>query len=170
MALTDKQQRFCDKYLECGNATEAALFAGYSEKTAYSIGNENLKKPEIDQYLSERRNATAEKLDISRERVLAEYAKIAFGDIENLFDSDGSLMPLHDIQPEHRAVIASVKSYEEKAAIGEETIVQGVIREVKQWDKLKALEGICKMQGYNAPEQIDVNGVILVKRPKRDGN
>ena len=45
--LTPKQQRFVDEYLIDLNATQAAIRAGYSEKTAYSIGDENLKKPEI---------------------------------------------------------------------------------------------------------------------------
>lgn len=47
MALTSKQQKFVDEYLKDLNATQAAIRAGYSEKTAYSIGQENLKKPEI---------------------------------------------------------------------------------------------------------------------------
>lgn len=45
--LTPKQQRFVDEYLIDLNATQAAIRAGYSEKTAYSIGDENLKKPDI---------------------------------------------------------------------------------------------------------------------------
>ena len=48
-----RQQKFCDYYLQSGNATEAAKKAGYSEKSAYSIGEENLKKPEIKKYLAE---------------------------------------------------------------------------------------------------------------------
>lgn len=52
--LTAKQQRFCDEYLIDLNATQAAIRAGYSEKTAYSIGNENLKKPEISAYIEKR--------------------------------------------------------------------------------------------------------------------
>lgn len=47
MKLTEKQHRFVEAYIETGNATKAALMAGYSKKTAYSIGNENLKKPEV---------------------------------------------------------------------------------------------------------------------------
>ena len=49
--MTPKQQKFCDAYLISGNATDAAIKAGYSPKTAYSIGNENLKKPEIRAYI-----------------------------------------------------------------------------------------------------------------------
>lgn len=51
--LTYKQKKFCEYYIVSHNATESAIKAGYSEKTAYSIGNENLKKPEIKKYLAE---------------------------------------------------------------------------------------------------------------------
>ena len=52
--LTVKQQKFCDEYIRSGNATEAALKAGYRSRTAYSIGNENLKKPELKKYIEEK--------------------------------------------------------------------------------------------------------------------
>lgn len=51
MSLNERQKAFCEHYAACFNATEAAVKAGYSKKTAYSIGNENLKKPEIQKYL-----------------------------------------------------------------------------------------------------------------------
>lgn len=52
--LTAKQQRFCDEYLIDLNATQAAIRAGYSEKTARQIGTENLSKPSIREYIDER--------------------------------------------------------------------------------------------------------------------
>ena len=52
--MTDKEKRFCDEYLIDCNATQAAIRAGYSPKTAYSIGEENLKKPELKTYIDER--------------------------------------------------------------------------------------------------------------------
>lgn len=55
--MTDKQKRFCDEYLIDCNAKQAAIRAGYSPKTAYSIGNENLNKPEVRAYLDERMEA-----------------------------------------------------------------------------------------------------------------
>ena len=53
MPLTPKQAAFVAEYVKDGNATQAAIRAGYSEKTAYSIGNENLSKPEIVQALAQ---------------------------------------------------------------------------------------------------------------------
>ena len=52
--LTLKQQRFADEYIISGNATQAAMLAGYSKKTARSIGQENLTKPDIKKYIDER--------------------------------------------------------------------------------------------------------------------
>ena len=49
-----KQQRFADEYIISGNATQAAMLAGYSKKTARSIGQENLTKPDIKKYIDER--------------------------------------------------------------------------------------------------------------------
>lgn len=67
--MTPKQRKFCDEYLISGNATDAAKKAGYSEKTAYSIGEENLKKPELREYIdakleqiSSEKTATAEEV------------------------------------------------------------------------------------------------------------
>lgn len=52
--LTAKQQRFCDEYLIDLNATQAAIRAGYSKKTARVIGQENLQKPAVKAYIEER--------------------------------------------------------------------------------------------------------------------
>lgn len=51
--MNARQRRFCDEYLIDCNAKQAAIRAGYSEKTAYAIGNENLNKPELKKYIDE---------------------------------------------------------------------------------------------------------------------
>lgn len=51
--MTNKQKRFADEYLIDCNATQAAIRAGYSEKTARQIGQENLSKPDIKKYIDE---------------------------------------------------------------------------------------------------------------------
>ena len=53
MKLTPKQKAFADYFIELGNATQAAMKAGYSKKTAFTIGNENLKKPYLKDYIDE---------------------------------------------------------------------------------------------------------------------
>lgn len=61
--MTEKQKRFCDEYIIEPNATKAAIKAGYSQKSAGSIGNENLQKPEIVEYIKEKtENMHADKI------------------------------------------------------------------------------------------------------------
>lgn len=156
MGLTGKRLLFCDEYLIDLNATQAAIRAGYSVKTARSQANELLTKPDIQAYIAEKRKALADKLDISQERVLKEYAAIAFLDIRKVFDSEGRLKPMQELDDETARAIASIESYEEIERAGEETFVAGMNRKVKMWDKRAALDSICKVLGYNAPEKKDV--------------
>ena len=75
MTLTAKQERFVSEYLIDLNATQAAIRAGYSEKTAGQVGFENLKKPEIEKAISDARSRVAEKAEWSaadRLRMLAD--------------------------------------------------------------------------------------------------
>ena len=83
MSLTAKQARFIQEYLADLNATQAAIRAGYSEKTAYSVGHENLSKPEIASAIAEAQKERSERTEITADRVLEELAKIAFADIRN---------------------------------------------------------------------------------------
>lgn len=75
--LTHKQQRFIEEYVIDGNATQAAIRAGYSENTAYSIGEENLKKPEIKEMIEKLQHEQSEKAGITAEYVLSGIRDIA---------------------------------------------------------------------------------------------
>lgn len=77
--LNVRQKAFCEYYVECCNATEAAKKAGYSEKTAYSIGNENLKKPEIKRYIKEIMDNKLSENILSANEVLSLLSDIARG-------------------------------------------------------------------------------------------
>lgn len=80
--LTEKQKRFCEEYLIDLNATQAAKRSGYSEKTAFSIGVENLKKPLIQEYLQELMKSRSEQTGITAEKVIDELQKIAFAETD----------------------------------------------------------------------------------------
>lgn len=80
--LTDKQIRFCEEYLIDFNATQAAKRAGYSEKTAYSIGVENLRKPEIQNYIEKLQQELKEQTEIKLDNIIDEACKIGFADID----------------------------------------------------------------------------------------
>jgi phage terminase small subunit len=79
MALTAKQRAFVNEYVQDFNATRAALDAGYSQKTAYSIGNENLKKPEIAEAIDE----LIQHRVMSRNEALMRLADIARFDVSD---------------------------------------------------------------------------------------
>jgi len=68
--LTAKQQRFCDEYLIDLNATQAAIRAGYSEKTARQIGQENLTKPSIKEYIENRMAEKEKELIADQDEVM----------------------------------------------------------------------------------------------------
>lgn len=68
--MTAKQQRFCDEYLIDLNATQAAIRAGYSERTAGTIGNENMQKPAIRAYINERMAEKEKSLIADQDEIL----------------------------------------------------------------------------------------------------
>lgn len=80
--MTEKQNRFCEEYITDFNATQAAIRAGYSEKTAYSIGVENLKKPEIKNYIEKLREGIREKTEIKLDDIIEEACRIGFAEID----------------------------------------------------------------------------------------
>lgn len=84
MALTPKQRRFVDEYLIDLNATQAAIRAKYSVKTAASIGEENLRKPEIAEAVLQRMKDREKRTEITQDKVLTELAKIGFSDIRKV--------------------------------------------------------------------------------------
>lgn len=79
--LTPKQKAFADYYIETGNATEAAIKAGYSKKTAYSIGNENLKKPEVKKYIEQRIAEKEEELIAKQDEILKFLTSVMRGEV-----------------------------------------------------------------------------------------
>lgn len=77
--MTAKMQRFCDEYLIDLNATQAAIRAGYSEKTARTIAAENLTKPDIQAYISERMAEKDAQLIADQDEVLKYLTKVLRG-------------------------------------------------------------------------------------------
>mgnify|MGYP001359633236 CR=1 FL=1 len=78
--MTVKQKKFADEYIISGNATQAAKKAGYSEKTCYSIGSENLSKPVIKQYLDEKMKEIEDKAIAKQNEVLQYLTAIMRGE------------------------------------------------------------------------------------------
>lgn len=146
--LNDQVIRFCDNYLIHFNASKAAEQAGYSARTAAQQASRLLTKVKVQEYLQSRKEKIAEKLQYSQERTMLEIARVAFGDIRNLFTVDGALKPVTDLDDDTAAIVSSVEVHEEEATArdveSDEKIVAGVTKKVKLWDKMKGLEMLAK--------------------------
>jgi phage terminase small subunit len=104
--MTPKQQRFVQEYLVDLNATQAAIRAGYSEKTAYEIGHENLRKPEIQTALEEARDARSKRVEIDQDWVLNRLASVAERCLQNEPVSDRDGNPIYVDTPTGRRAAA----------------------------------------------------------------
>ena len=91
MALTPKQQAFADYYIECGNATEAAKMAGYSEKNVGENAAKTLKNPNVSAYIAERMEEQARKRVADANEVIEFYTAVMRGEVKDQFGLDASL-------------------------------------------------------------------------------
>lgn len=94
MALTDKQEMFCREYLIDLNATQAAIRAGYSEKTANEQGAQNLAKLSIQSRISELKAERNDRIDIDADYVLRRLFEIDQMDVLDILRDDGTLKPI----------------------------------------------------------------------------
>jgi phage terminase small subunit len=164
--LTAKQQRFIGEYLIDLNATQAAIRAGYSAKTAGQIGDENLKKPEIAEAVAARQAVISQKLEVTQERVVAELAKIGFSDVRRLFDDGGRLHHVTMLPDDAAACIQSIEvdaKRSRKLSSDEETTeyeAEATLK-IRLWDKRAALVDLGKHLGM-FKERVELTG--------KDGN
>jgi phage terminase small subunit len=154
MKLTAKQEKFCNEYLIDLNATQAAIRAGYSQKTAMEQGYQLLQKTSVSSYIKEARQKDANKAEITRQKVISEYAKLAFFDIRKVLTVDGGLKDTTDWDDDSAAAIAGLESYDEKEP--DSGMVLGTVRKIKISDKRAALDSLCKVLGFNAPEKSEI--------------
>ena len=156
MALTEKQKRFVEEYLIDLNATQAAIRAGYSVKRASEIGYQLLQKTTVSHAISKAMAERSRRTGISQDRVLQELAKIAFVNATDVINMDEATIR-GDANREDTAAIASVKVKTIPTDSGE--IVD---REVKKYDKIKALELLGKHLGMFT-DKLNVNAEMAVK-------
>lgn len=165
-SLTEKQRLFVLEYLRDFNATRAAMAVGYSKKTAYAIGWENLRKPRIQAEIKRQKEAMADDLGLAVQRIIAEYMKIAFADITDLLEFGQKDEPLYDnegkpaIDPETGEQMTYQRNY--VSFKNSDEIDGTVVGEVKQGkdgvsiklhDKMKALGALEKYLGFMTEEQ-----------------
>lgn len=148
--LTPKQERFVAEYLIDLNATQAAIRAGYSEKTAQQQGSRLLLNVKVQEAIAKGQNKTAAKLEITKERIVEELAKIGFS---NMLDymragTDGDpYLDFSNLTREQAAALAEVTVEDFKDGRGEEARDVRRIK-FKLHDKKGALVDLAKMLGF----------------------
>lgn len=181
--LTAKQARFVEEYLVDLNATQAAIRAGYSEQTARVIGHENLTKPDIQKAITAAREKQQRRVEITADRVLEEYAKIAFFDPRKLFTADGAIKPVQYWDDDVAAVIGALDVVE----IGDNGEMIGRVKKLKLIDKKGALDSIGKHLGMfvdrtelsgrdgeaivisDAERSAKIAGLLAMAKARKDG-
>jgi phage terminase small subunit len=157
--MNGKQRAFATEYVIDYNATQAAIRAGYSERSAYSQAHELLKKPEIQAAIKELENAAAERAAVNKDMVLKELARVAFVDPRRLFDENGKPKDLTTLDADTAAALASVDILEEFDYNDGNREFVGYTKKYKWADKLRALEMLGKHLGMFT-DKVHVDGSL----------
>lgn len=155
--LTEKQQRFVDEYLIDLNATQAAIRAGYSVKTAQEQSARLLSKVMVQQAIAEQMAERSKRTGVNQDRVVLELAKIAFVNAADVINAEDATIKI-GATSDDTAAIQSVKVKVIPTKEGE-----GIEREVRLNDKLKALELLGKHLGmWNDKLDVSVNIPVVI--------
>lgn len=150
MALTQKQRLFVDEYLIDLNATQAAIRAGYSKRTAGQIGDENLKKPQIAQAIKEAMDSRSKRVQINADYVLNRLVEIDQMDLLDILDDDMSIKPLSKWPKVWRQSLSAFDIAEMFEGVGKDRDLVGLMKKIKWPDKVKNLELLGKHVNVNA--------------------
>lgn len=157
-SLTIKQEKFCNKYLECGNASEAYRYAydcsKMSDNSVWCNASQLLADTKVAQRLEYLKSHLAEASGITALQIIREHQKIAFSDATRIRNGWMSLKEFESLTDDEKAYIRSVETKQTKRTtpMGDEVIDEQV--KITCYDKQKALDSIVSMLGYNAPEKI----------------
>jgi|15BtaG_2_1085339.scaffolds.fasta_scaffold03150_3 phage terminase small subunit len=139
--LTGKQQAFVAEYLVDLNATQAAIRAGYSKKTAKQMGTENLAKPVIKELIDKEKAARIERVQYSADDVLTDLVRIARFDIRELYNDNGDLKPVSEWSDDAAMVISSVDvNIIKTISSGDDEQIRVAIKKLKIEQRTKAIE------------------------------
>lgn len=174
--LTNREELFCYEYLSNPknrfNATSAAIYAGYSEKTARSKGSQLLTKVNIQNKIKQMKENLADTSGISALMIVNEHAKIAFSSVAHLHNSWIERKELESLTEDQKACIQEISTKILKKNIGtneEPEIVDVEYVRIKTYDKQKSLEAISELLGFNAPKKVEaaINGLQIIVQSKQ---
>lgn len=151
MALTAKQQRFVGEFLLDLNGTQAAIRAGYSQRSAQEQASQMLAHPEIKAAIDAAKLKRSEELEVDAAWVLARLVDECDADLADIYTDAGGLKPL-DEWPEiwRRGLVAGVETEELFEGVGDDRRQIGFVRKIKLSDRLRRLELIGKHVRVNA--------------------
>ncbi|WP_065218099.1 MULTISPECIES: terminase small subunit [Butyricimonas] len=162
--LTPKQEAFCNYYMETGNASEAYRRAfcckKMSEKTIWEKASVLLSKGKVRTRVRELQDEQRSKSDITKDKILKELSNIAFSSISEMHNTWIERKEFEKLTPEQKSTIKSISTKVLKKNIGthdDPEIVDVEYVKIELHDKLKAIERICKMLGFDAPEKEEVS-------------
>lgn len=136
MALTDKQEMFCREYLIDLNATQAAIRAGYSAKTANRTASENLSKPDIQSRIAELKAQRNDLVGINATYVLNRLVEIDQMDVLDILNNSGELKPVAEWPKVWRTTLSGLEVME----MASEGSTAALLKKIKWPDKVKNLE------------------------------
>lgn len=142
--LKGKQARFVEEYLKDLNATQAAIRADYSEKTAYSQGQRLLKNVEIQKAIEEASKERSERVQVDADYVLNRLVEIDRMDVLDILNDDGSLKAVRDWPIIWRQYIGGMDVLTSINRVGEDETIESILKKIKWPDKVKNLELIGK--------------------------
>lgn len=164
--LTEKEEKFAQSYVVHLSVKQAAIDAGYSVKSAQSIGWKILQRPHIQARVSELKSVVQEKvhnrLEITTENILNELARIAFFDIRKLYDEDGRLLPVNELDDDTAAAIAGIEVAVERSTSGSRGLLSH-IHKYKANDKKGSLELLGKHKQLFKDRIEHSGGVKIIK-------
>lgn len=131
--VTPKQGIFIAEYLVDGNATRAAIAAGYAASSAHVTGAKLLKNAKVAEALDSQKERRLGKLELTADRVLLELERLAYYDPGKLYDADGNPIPVHLLDEDTRRAVASVKVERKRGSAS-------VTLDIKMADKGQNLE------------------------------
>lgn len=160
--LTPKQQAFIVEYLKDKNGAQAAIRAGYSRRTAKQIGAENLTKPDVRAAIEFMLTQVAADAEITVERVMKEYARLAFLDPRRLFNPDGSPKAITELDDDTAAAISgiehdTVREFDDR---GKPYPVN--VRKIRLVDKKGALDSVARHLGMFAKDAGQVAPQVIL--------
>ncbi len=140
MALTAKQRRFVEEYLVDLNATQAAIRAGYSPKTANEQAARLLAKVSIQEAVQAAQATRSDRVQVDADYVLRRLLEIDQMDVLDIMGDDMSLKPVADWPPVWRRYLSGFDLAEMFEGRGEDRDIVGILKKIKWPDKVRNLE------------------------------